>query len=200
MMKTALDNKPAGQDDLNRVVTIPNLLSLLRLLMIPLFVWLYCARGAYYWTGVVLLLSGLTDIVDGFIARHFHMISNLGKILDPVADKLTQVAMLFCLITRFPLMLLPLVLMVLKELYMAVSGLIVIHRTSQVYGANWHGKVNTFLLYAMMILHVFWYDIPAAVSNLTIAACVVMMVVSLALYGVRNWRLLKRKDAGGETK
>ncbi len=50
----------------------------------------------------MLLLSGVTDLADGFIARHFHMISDLGKVLDPVADKLTQAAVLFCLITRFP--------------------------------------------------------------------------------------------------
>ena len=67
------------------------------------------------------MLSGLTDLADGYIARRFHMISNLGKILDPVADKLTQAAMLICLFTRFPHMLQLIVIMAVKELYMAVS-------------------------------------------------------------------------------
>ena len=68
------------------------------------------------------MLSGLTDLADGYIARRFHRISNLGKILDPVADKLTQAAMLICLFTRFPYVLLLIVIMAGKELYMVVSG------------------------------------------------------------------------------
>ena len=68
--------------------------------------------------GEILLLSGLTDLADGYIARRFHRISNLGKILDPVADKLTQAAMLICLFTRFPHVLLLIVIMAGKELYM----------------------------------------------------------------------------------
>ena len=68
------------------------------------------------------MLSGLTDLADGYIARRFHGISNLGKILDPVADKLTQAAMLICLFTRFPHVLLLIAIMAGKELYMVVSG------------------------------------------------------------------------------
>ena len=93
------------------------------------------------------MLSGLTDLADGYIARRFHRISNLGKILDPVADKLTQAAMLICLFTRFPHVLLLIVIMAGKELYMVVSGCLVIQKTGKVHGADWHGKIVTFLLY-----------------------------------------------------
>ena len=89
--------KPANADSTkNKILTIPNLLSLFRLCLIPVFMWLYCVEKNYLWTGIILIISGLTDTVDGFVARHFNMISDLGKILDPVADKLTQAAMLFC--------------------------------------------------------------------------------------------------------
>ena len=71
------------------VLTIPNLLSLFRLLLIPVIVWLYCVRQDYRWTIVALAVSGLSDILDGIIARKFNMVSDLGKILDPCADKLT---------------------------------------------------------------------------------------------------------------
>lgn len=177
----------------NKILTIPNILSFCRICMIPIFVWLYCVKENHIWTGCILILSGVTDTVDGFIARHFHMISDLGKILDPVADKLTQAAMLFCLLTRFPLMMIPLVLLVLKEIFMGVTGALVIKKTGNVFGANWHGKVSTCLLYAMMILHVFWYNIPDLVSNFMIAVCVLMMLVSLILYGYRNVQVLKEK-------
>lgn len=175
----------------SRILTVPNLLSFFRLCLIPVFMWLYCVERNYVWTGIMLILSGVTDTVDGFVARHFNMTSDLGKILDPIADKLTQAAMLFCLLTRFPLMIAPLGLMVFKEFFMGVSGYLVIRRTGRVFGADWHGKVNTWLLYAMMILHVFWYNIPKSVSGVMIALCVVMMLISLVLYGRHNMNALR---------
>ena len=156
--------------------------------------WLYCVEKNYLWTGIILILSGLTDTVDGIIARKFNMISDLGKVLDPIADKLTQAAMLFCLLIRFPLMIAPLALMVVKEFFMGVTGLLVIRKTGEVFGADWHGKVNTWLLYAMMILHVFWYNIPDTVSRVLIGICVIMMLISLVLYGRHNLKALKETE------
>ena len=115
----------------NKILTVPNILSFFRLCLIPVIMWLYCVEENYLWAGITLILSGITDTVDGFVARHFHMTSDLGKMLDPVADKLTQAAMLFCLLTRFPLMILPLALMVVKETFMGITGLLVIHKTGK---------------------------------------------------------------------
>ena len=124
-----------------RILTIPNLLTLFRLILIPVIAWLYCARQDYAMAAAMLVLSGVTDVADGYIARHFNMISDLGKMLDPVADKLTQFMMLLCLFSRFPAMLLPSILMVIKECIAAVTGLCVIHKTGNVYGSVWHGKL-----------------------------------------------------------
>ena len=180
----------------SKILTIPNLLSFFRLCLIPVFMWLYCVERNYLWTGIILIISGLTDTVDGIIARKFNMISDLGKVLDPIADKVTQAAMLFCLLTRFPLMIAPLALMVVKEFFMGVTGLLVIQKTGKVFGADWHGKVNTWLLYAMMILHVFWYNIPDVVSKVLIGICVIMMLISLVLYGRHNMKALR--ESGNE--
>ena len=175
----------------NKIVTIPNILSAFRLLLIPLIVWLYCAEENYILTGNVLILSVLTDIIDGFISRRFHMISDLGKVLDSIADKLTQAAMLICLLLRFPLMIVPLILMVIKETFMGITGFLVIKHKGTVQGANWHGKAATILLYAMMMLHVFWYDIPPVLSMVSIGACTGMIGVSFVLYAIRNITALK---------
>lgn len=172
------------------ILTIPNLLTLIRLALIPVFVYQYVVCENYPATAVILLVSGLTDVADGLIARHFHMISDLGKMLDPVADKLTQLAMLVCLVRRFPLMLLSVILLAIKELAVGISSLVVVRRTQVVKGAVWHGKVTTVLLYMMMILHLFWYDIPQAVSDLSIIVCVAMMLVSFGLYILKNVREL----------
>lgn len=179
----------------NRILTIPNVLSFFRLCLIPVIMWLYCVEKNYLWAGIILILSGITDTVDGFVARHFNMTSDLGKMLDPVADKLTQAAMLFCLLTRFPLMILPLGLMVIKETFMGVTGLLVIRKTGKVFGADWHGKVTTWLLYAMMILHVLWYNIPVLASRITIGVCVAMMALSLVLYARHNLKAIRGNGA-----
>jgi cardiolipin synthase len=154
--------------------------------MIPFIVWLYCFRHDYPFATLVVILSGLTDVVDGFIARRFNMVSDFGKALDPIADKLTQIAVLFCLVTKFTYMLFPLAFLVLKELFSGIVVLIQIKKTRAVHGAVWHGKLNTVLLYAMMIVHILWYDIPPVVSNIFILVCTGAMLMSAILYGVQN--------------
>ena len=104
-----------------KIWTIPNLLSLMRIALVPLIVWSYLNLEDGVLAGCLLVLSGATDIADGIIARRFNMISDLGKVLDPVADKLTQGAMLICLVALFPKMLLPLILLAVKELFGAIS-------------------------------------------------------------------------------
>ncbi len=172
------------------ILTVPNLLSFFRLLLIPVFVCLYL-KGEDCWTAAVLILSGVTDVVDGFIARRFGQITDFGKALDPVADKLTQAAMLFCLISRFPMMVVPFVLLLVKEAFAGISGLIVIRKTGEVLGAQWHGKLTTLMLYGMMILHVIWQDIPPWASNTLNVTCVLMMILSLVLYAKRNIRAIR---------
>ena len=112
--------------------------------------------------------------------------------------KLTQSTVLVCLLLRFPLMVLPLVLMVLKETFMSVTGLLVIRRTGVVISADWHGKAATVLLYATMVVHIFWENISDAQSALLIGACVVMIAISFFLYGRDNVNALKQEKAQRE--
>lgn len=177
----------------NDILTIPNLLSLLRLGMVPVMVWLYVGKKKYFWTAAVLLLSALTDIADGFIARHFNMVSDLGKALDPIADKLTQIAVLFCLISRFPLMLLPWVVLVVKEVSTGIVSLVVIRKTGRVESSVWHGKLTTVLLYATMCLHLLWFNIPLLISRICISLCTGMMLLSFCGYALRNYQMLTSK-------
>jgi len=184
-------------DDINKyqkkIFTIPNLLSLFRLCLIPIIVWLYSFKQDYIWTLLILLISGATDIVDGIIARRFNMISDFGKAFDPIADKLTQMAVLFCLVTRFPYMTIPLVILIIKEVTAAVMNIIAIKKTSEVMGAVWHGKLTTVLLYSTMIIHIIWFNIPMFVSNVLIAISTAMMLFSAVQYTLRNIRTLRMK-------
>lgn len=176
----------------NKILTIPNGLSFFRLCLIPVIVWQYVFQHNYRIALYLLALSGLTDIADGIIARKFHMISDFGKAFDPIADKLTQIAMLFCLVTRFPNMQLPLLLLVIKELFAGITGLMMV-RKGLVLGADWHGKATTVLLYATMLIHLAWFNIGTALSNILVGACTAMILLSGILYGIRNLRALTRR-------
>lgn len=175
----------------NKIITIPNILSLLRLCLIPVIVWLYKFESDYPATLLVLLLSAVTDIVDGIIARKFNMISDFGKAFDPIADKLTQTAMLYCLISRFPYMILPLVFLVIKEVFSGITGIISIVKTNTVKGSVWHGKLTTVALYAMMSIHLVWFDIPELFSVTLVTICIAIMLASFILYTVRNLTAIK---------
>lgn len=177
-----------------QIFTIPNILSLIRILMIPVIVWLY-NRNDYQTAVVVLVLSGATDIVDGYIARHFNLISNLGKILDPIADKLTQWITLLCVSSKYPLMLIPFVLLAVKEISLGIIGIFVIKKTKEVKGANWHGKVTTFALYFTLIIHILCINLSPVISDMTIGACVTLMMLSFVLYVIRNIKQLGESKA-----
>lgn len=167
-----------------KIITIPNILSTFRLILIPFILWAYYSLESPAITAALVVLSGVTDVVDGFIARRFGMISDLGKALDPVADKLTQIAILFCLLSRFPLILLPLILILIKEISALVLRGIILHKAKEVKGAVWHGKVNTAILYAVMFIHIVWYNIPTAISTVFILASSSMMTLSFVLYSL----------------
>lgn len=177
----------------NKILTIPNTLSFFRLCLIPVIVWLYVKKQDFLWTLIVLVLSGVTDVVDGIVARRCHMVSDFGKAFDPIADKLTQMAMLFCLVSRFRYMVYPFVILVFKEVCTGVTSLISIKRTHTVKGAVWHGKLTTVSLYTMMALHLLWYDMPRAVSLLMVGGCIGIMLMSFALYTVQNIKAIKNK-------
>ncbi len=175
-----------------KILTIPNILSMFRIVLIPVCVWLYCVEKNSVLTAVILLLSWLTDMVDGFVARKFNMVSDFGKVLDPVADKLTQATMLFCLIFKFPYMAVLFLFMTVKEIIMAVTGYMVIRQTGNVHSANWHGKIATGILYTMLFIHILWINIPPALSTGIMIICGGMMLLSLILYTTRNIKLLKK--------
>ena len=177
----------------HKIITIPNILSLFRLLLIPVIMWLYIVKEDPVLTTVILALSGITDIVDGIIARKCHMVSDFGKAFDPVADKLTQIAMLFCLVSRFKWMLLPLCVLVIKEVTAGILGLLVIRKTGKVDGAVWHGKATTVSLYSMMIIHLIWYNIPGVISGILIGACTALALLSAFMYSRENVRILLGK-------
>ena len=184
--------KPISKKD---IFTVPNLICYLRILLIPVFCWIYITadtKGEYMAAVLLVLFSSFTDLFDGMIARKFHQVTELGKVLDPVADKLTHGAMAICLLTRYPLMWALLGVMILKEGYMACMGLKYLKQGKMMDGAMWYGKICTASLFAGMVLLFFFYDMEPLHANLLIGALITVMTVTLVLY-VRFYADMKKK-------
>ena len=167
--------------------TIPNILSYLRIIMIPVFVVLYLRAGGdhdYIAPGVILIISAITDKLDGTIARKYNMITRVGKIVDPVADKLTQGVVAICLAINYPLMWVLIVVLIIKESYMAVMGLQNLRSGQEVYGALWFGKLCTIILFLSMIIMVFLPGTAGQIKNIIILVNIAALLFSLIMYGI----------------
>lgn len=160
--------------------TIPNLLSLFRLVLIPVYVVIYFhaeTDADYYLAAGILAVSCVTDLIDGKIARHFNMISNTGKILDPLADKATQFTLIVCLTIRYPVLLVLICLFVVKEGFQLIAGLMILRRGEILAGALITGKICTTVLFISLILLVMIPQIsPTALCIITAVDCLFMLI------------------------
>lgn len=165
--------------------SIPNIMGYFRILLIPVFCWLFLTAKKdtdYYLAAAVVLVSTVTDFLDGFVARRFHMVTELGKFVDPVADKLTHGALVLCLASRYPLLWAAVALMALKEGYMALMGMIKLKEGKKLDGAMWYGKVCTASLFAVLFLLMLFPHIPAAVADGMIFLCIAVMLFTWIMY------------------
>ena len=178
--------------DTDRIFTLPNMLSFFRLLLIPVIVYLH-ESGYVWWAFGMLLLSGATDVVDGWIARTFHLVSDFGKAIDPIADKLTQIAVLLCLMPmRFWWVV---GVLILKECSIGALSLVTIKRTHSVYSAGWYGKLCTVIIYLSMFVLILWREPTpkfVLIDSLLIAAAVCLSFVKYLLYFTRILREARR--------
>ena len=171
-------------------------MSFFRIALIPLYLWLYCVQKAVFPAVCVLALSGLTDIFDGIVARKFNMVSDFGKFIDPVADKLTQGALILSLSVNFPDIWPLFFIFLIKELTMALLGLIVLEKTDTVNSAQWFGKATTVVLEASMALLLLVPGIPASLADGIFALCSAMTIFSLIMYSIFYIGLLTKKERG----
>lgn len=157
----------------NELLTIPNLLSIFRLLLIPVYVQMYRNADSqldYYLTGTVLGISCLTDLADGKIAREFNMITNTGKVLDPLADKLTQLALILALSRKHRILYPVLALFLVKELFQCIVMLVFMRKGKVLCGALFSGKLCTTVLFTSLLILVLFPGLPTkAVRGLVVS-------------------------------
>ena len=173
-----------------KTFTIPNCLSLLRIILIPFIVWVFL-QGKYYLSAILIICSAFTDIIDGFIARRFNMVSEIGKALDPVADKLTLFTILLCLSLKNSLVLILFSVFVVKEIIMCLEGLLIVKYTGTTYSAKWYGKLSTFVLYLTVIILVAYREISFSLTLALFYSCLSVLILSLVLYTIYNAKKIK---------
>lgn len=167
------------------ILTIPNFLSLFRLVLIPVYVHLYLNAvedQEYVLAGSIMALSCLTDMVDGKIARHFHMISNVGKVLDPLADKFTQLALILCLSAKYPILYPVLALFLVKEFFQLFMMVFHIRKGKALPGALMAGKVCTTVLFVSLIALVLFPKMNEMLVDLIVLTDGVFLLVSFLSY------------------
>lgn len=142
---------------------VPNMLSFIRIIIIIPFV-LYFLNDEYLLAAVMLIFSGLSDMFDGIIARKLNQATKFGRILDPVADKLTLTAVVVCIGIKFPETILLVVILILKDVSMLIAGSFLLKKGVEPPAAKWYGKLSTIFFYISVII----------------------IVVLKAIYGIRS--------------
>lgn len=161
---------------------IPNILTIIRFLLIP-FILLNIFTGNYILAFVFFTISGITDIADGFIARKFNLISNFGKLMDPLADKLTQIATLTSLVIVNIIPLWILIIVLLKEFIMIVGASFLYGKDVVVY-SKWYGKLATVLFYLAIVfsLVIKQFNLVGIWEHLTLTTyCLALIATVFAL-------------------
>ncbi|NLK28160.1 MAG: CDP-alcohol phosphatidyltransferase family protein [Clostridiales bacterium] len=165
--------------------TIPNILCYIRFLLIPVFVVFYIKAEEpkeYLQAAAIVFLSGLTDFFDGLIARQFNMITELGKLIDPLADKLTQAALIFVLVVKIKWMFLLLILFIAMQSFLLIAGILMLKKGKKLNGAKWFGKVSTTVFYGTMLFLVAIPTLNTTVTNILMAICGTFLLLSFVLY------------------
>ena len=179
-------------------INIPNVLCYIRILLVPFFVYLFIKE--YYWqSAVVVLVASATDVVDGWIARHFNMVTDWGKFIDPLADKLMQFTMLIMAIFKNPWVSILVGVFALKELIMLIVGVYLYHKGDNLNGAMWCGKLCTVILDASLLLII---GLPKHMIKdewifCVVGVCTVFLILSFVVYMRAYMKLYRNMKAEG---
>lgn len=165
--------------------TIPNLLSLFRLALIPVYVVIFLNASSsqdYFLAAAILAVSCVTDLLDGRIARRYNMISTTGKILDPLADKVTQFTLILCLAEKYPIIYILVGLFLTKELFQLIAGSVAYHKGIMLKGALFSGKICTTILFVSLIMLVMFPTMPYPIVTVIVIIDILFLLAAFADY------------------
>ena len=174
-------------------MNIPNILTFIRLCLIPVFVWQFFG-GDMTVAAWILVISGLTDVLDGYIARRFNMVTKWGIVFDPLADKLTQATAAFCIAMKlYKPMWIVFAFIFIKELGQLLGGTLLYKKSETVVKAKWYGKVATFVFYCAFFLFILIPDaMSSTVKTLIIIVALAFSLLALISYARMFFKLQKK--------
>ena len=160
---------------------IPNILTTGRLVLVPIFAYLVLGAKNLPAAALVFVLSGITDVVDGYIARRFNMVSNFGKVYDPFVDKLMQITAVVCLAIAKIIPIWIIVVVLVKELAMIVIGGVLYLKKIVVY-SHWYGKAATVIFYTIIFVMILWQGITPGWTAALLTVLIVTMLAAACAY------------------
>lgn len=175
---------------------VPNILTYIRFVLIPIFIYQYLT-GNHSGAVLCLVLSIVSDFLDGKTARAFNQVSELGILLDPVADKFTQGAAVICLGIRYPMLWYLFAIEFIKEAFMAIAGAVTIRKKHLKFGgAKWYGKVGTGITDGTLLLLLVFPQMPENIRLSLVVFCGTWMIVTLMLYAHNYWGIWHGRTEG----
>lgn len=168
------------------VLSIPNILCYLRILLVPVFVYIYFKTeidDAHFLSAFIVIISSITDFLDGYIARKYDMVTDLGKLIDPIADKLTQFVIACTLVHTYPAYIWMVIIIVLKDGMLLFVGYYILRKTGKhLDQAQLPGKVATAVFFVISIILIA-FSVPYVFANIMIYVTVFLMVLAMIHYG-----------------
>ncbi len=184
-------------------MNIPNILTICRFILIPFFFWAYKAEN-FLLAAILFFVAGVTDVLDGWIARRFNMTTDLGKIIDPLADKLMQMCAVVLLAWEFPQLLWLLAVLCAKEVLQIIGGFKLIKDKKEIMPSKWYGKLNTAIIFLFLSLLIwrgygieghlddsgvsFGWGIPEWICYIVFGIVVVLLVYSFIRYYIEGFK------------
>ena len=182
-----------------KLKNIPNILSVIRILLVGVFIYVFFLDypNNLLWALITFLAAGLTDVIDGFLARKFNWITNIGKILDPFADKLMQCTVLVCMWIKNLIPGWLVIPFILKEFLMLLGGLLIIRKRKVVVVSNIFGKMTVVFFYAAVVLCISARDFLKENPLVLYIVCALVLfaaISALANYAVKYFNTLKQQS------
>ncbi len=189
-----MENKEVWEFKVSDLFTIPNILTYIRFILIVPFSYFFLCEE-YVESVVCIGISGLTDCFDGMIARKFNQVTSLGKILDPIADKFTLLAVVICMVIYIPTVLPVLIVLLLKDVLMLLGGTDLVKKGLTPPAAKWYGKLGTIVFYLSVCVIVFlkaafnYENYALDITLLSVTAFT--MIFALYQYGRIYFQMIK---------
>lgn len=175
---------------------IPNLITSIRFLLLPVYVLVFYSsmENSLLYSILIFLLAGITDVLDGYIAREYDLITKLGTVLDPLADKLTQLTVLITFTSKQYIPIWAITIIGIKEVLMIIGGLILFYgKNDAVIPSDKYGKFATLLFYITIFVIAFNSQKMDSIANtILITATVIVTMVAFVNYLIEFTRLNKK--------